>query len=305
MRESKSEIKVRKDGTVRDGCVQIAKVERRGKVWEALTPHGKPYFEEDRPAFRTRKAAVEAIEAEEERRAEERRIQRARWLEERERKEAAAREEAKDPRCVERYVERILAAAPEGWTAEFLPGVYLYGRESYAQRGEASDGTGTVVLKSEAEELHWRLDRVNLKHGCGLADGAVNADGSTYYRTESGGWACFDRIGVDSSFYGGSAEDPAETVREELERIEKAREVSKKMVSVPKFGWRVHQDALEELRAKIQRGGSHSFSPRGFGTGKRISARRPAGRYGVTRLPAETAEFFGVPVLWSEDFDCD
>lgn len=74
------------------------------------------------------------------------------------------------------------------------------------------------------------------------------------------------------------------------------------MVSIPGFGFRIHQDNLEAVKKKIQNSGPHTFTPSGFGTGHILSTR--GSRYSKP-MPAETAKFFGVPVLYDETFDHD
>jgi hypothetical protein len=134
----------------------------------------------------------------------------------------------------------------------------------------------------------------------------VSCSGHTCYKSEAGHWLSFDRRGVEDSFYLGDYGTPlaefSKVFQEQLIRIEKSKETSKKMLKIPGFGFSVHQDQLEELKKKLRSGGSHTFTPAGFGTGHIVSTRR--GRYG-TKLPAETAKFFGVPELYDETFDHD
>lgn len=310
---------VKKDGTVKvDGNV-VGTVEKtdagKWRVSQVKTVCLEKVEGSD--VFRTRKRAVEELlkirvlrKAERKARGEAKRRARKERI-------TLAREEGKNPLCLTLYAERIRDATPEGWTAEIYKDEHHYDRhtvERYSPNAENKyrqnahlNGAGTVILRSESAILIWRLSHVDLNDGWNLSHGAVAADGSTFFEEipGSGSWRTFDRRGIDSSFHAGSLEDPAETVTAELHRIEKARERGKKMISIPEFGWRVHADDLPELKRELAAGKSHSFTPAGFGTGYRVSIKRPPGRYGVKQLPNATAEFFGVPVLWAESLDCD
>ncbi len=134
----------------------------------------------------------------------------------------------------------------------------------------------------------------------------IAASGHTCYKNEAGSWLSFDRRGVEDSFYLGdyspSVEELPTVIQEQLERIAKSKETSKKMLSIPGFGFRIHQDNLEAVKKKLQTGGSHSFTPSGFGTGHVLRAKKT--RYSK-QLSAETAAFFGVPAIYDETFDHD
>lgn len=134
----------------------------------------------------------------------------------------------------------------------------------------------------------------------------LDCSGHTVFKTEKGGWATFDRRGVEDSFYlgsyGDSPADVSRVIQEQLVKIEASKETSKKMVTIPGFGYSVHQDQLESLKKKLASGQSHSFTPSGFGTGHRVSTKKS--RY-ATKMPAETAKFFGVTALYDETFDHD
>jgi hypothetical protein len=134
----------------------------------------------------------------------------------------------------------------------------------------------------------------------------LDCNGHTAFKTETGWWATFDRRGIEDSFYlGNYGDSPAEVsrvIQEQLVKIEASKETSKKMVKIPGFGYSVHQDQLEALKKKLASGQSHNFMPSGMGTGHRVSTKRS--RY-ATKMPAETAKFFGVTALYDETFDHD
>lgn len=133
----------------------------------------------------------------------------------------------------------------------------------------------------------------------------LSCNGHTCYKTDTG-WKTFDRRGVGDSFYIGDNVEPvadvSRVIQEQIERIAVAKELTKQMVSIPGFGYSIHKDKLEEVKKKIQRGGSHTFTPSGFGTGHIVSTCQS--RY-ATRMPAETAAFFGVSALYDQTFDHD
>jgi len=134
----------------------------------------------------------------------------------------------------------------------------------------------------------------------------LDCSGHTVFKTERGGWSTFDRRGIEDSFYLGNYSDPpadvSRVIQEQLAKIAVSKETSKKMVKIPGFGYSVHQDELEALKKKLAMGRSHSFTPAGMGTGHRLSTK--PSRF-ATKMPFETAEFFGVVALYDETFDHD
>lgn len=164
-------------------------------------------------------------------------------------------------------------------------------------------GIAIAMNISHLPEQRWKAGK---KAPLKYVVGEISVNGHTCYKAADGGWRTFDRRGVEDSFYlGGWSDEPidvSKTLKEQLERIEKAKETSKKMVKIPGFGYSIHQDNLDAVKKKIQSGGSHTFTPAGFGTGHVLSTRRS--RWGKL-MPAETAKFFGVPALYDEQFDHD
>jgi len=170
-----------------------------------------------------------------------------------------------------------------------------------------NEATGIVIscCISREPEMHarWSKDKKPKRLP---TKPVLSASGHTAFKAESGSWRSFDRRGVSDSFYlgayGDTAGDIERVIQEQVDLVAKSRERSKHMVSIPGFGYSVHQDQLEEVRKRIQGGGTQTFTPGGFGTGHRLSTRRS--RYSK-QMPAETAAFFGVPALYDDTFDHD
>jgi hypothetical protein len=169
----------------------------------------------------------------------------------------------------------------------------------------AADGIKIALNVSQTPEMHREVKRGprGAHLGWKRAVPTVSASGHTCYKTEKGFWVSFDARGVSDSFYV-SAYSPMTptTITEQVERVTKSRERSKGMLQIPGFGYSVHKDDFEAMKKRLQDGGSQTFTPRGFGTGHRVSTR--PSRY-ATQLSAETAQFFGVPALYDETFDHD
>jgi hypothetical protein len=320
----RANLKVDREGAVSDKTAQrsgpgrrtvrvIAYVEKRGKKWALLTP-GKELRED---GFRTRKAALDALPGILD--CEEREWQRRRRAEKRarEKKAAAAIADQELGKCVLRYAERIRAAAPEGWTVEVEKNASRYGLSDWEvqrynpeetdkyKRNNRLRGCVSITLRSEKEVLIFRLAKTKEDDTYDLSHyGSARAIGSTHFiGARTGSWCTFDRRGIDDSFYTGSATDPAEVVREQLERIAKCREASVHYISIPGWRYNIHKDQLSEVKETLKQGGSHLFTPHGMGTAHRISIR-PTCSY-ASRLPAQTAKFFDAPVLYAETLDWD
>jgi hypothetical protein len=137
------------------------------------------------------------------------------------------------------------------------------------------------------------------------AKALISGSGHTLYKNADGQWRTFDRRGVDDSFYLGAYgdNDVNTVVQQQIERIANAKERLKQMLSIPGFGFSIHQDSYGPVKKKLQQGGTHTFTPSGFGIGHRISTNR---RTSYSKpLPQETADFFDVKQLWDEQFDHD
>lgn len=138
--------------------------------------------------------------------------------------------------------------------------------------------------------------------------------GRTDFET-SAGWRTFDRTGVESSFYwkpwdykGAEKVDMKKVFADQLRRIAERRDYAKTAVKVPEIGYTVAPGSIPELKARLRKSGSISFTPSGFGTGYCVTRRRPspsAMRYGAKRAGKELEKFFGHSPLFIETMDCD
>lgn len=132
------------------------------------------------------------------------------------------------------------------------------------------------------------------------------ANGHTYWHSERGGfWASFDRYGVEDSFYvmhDTTLDELRAILMEQVARVAKAREVSARSIDVPGLPYSVTPEGKQQIAEKLQKGSSHTWHPRGFGTARRISTRRERES---TPLPEETAAFFGVEQLWMHSYEMD
>lgn len=207
--------------------------------------------------------------------------------------------------AVRSFIESI--EAPEGFTKTI-------GRGGHSGLQVWRDGSNSTWVLLEGDDIKICLEvddqpydryKGGKKIPCRNTIEDLQVRGHTCFKTDKF-WSTFDRLGVEDSFYlGGYGEpcsDVAKVIAAQIERVARHHETSKKMVSIPGFGWKVHQDSLEDMKKKFKAGGSHRFTPSGFSTGHIVSARRT--RYSKPMKP-ETAQFFGVPALYVETFDHD
>jgi hypothetical protein len=188
---------------------------------------------------------------------------------------------------VTKFLEEI--AVPEGFTKTFCEEDYSWGREKILHPA--------VKLEKGTEiEIKIVITDPNGSWACG--------SGHTSFSTKLGR-RTFDRRGVEDSFYV-DKDDTVEKVNEKVRRqIEKVAESVSRMArsqAIPVLGFTVTPEALEEIKAKLAKGKSHTFTPSGFGTGYVISKKRS--RFARHCDPAINA-FFGVGALYFETLDCD
>lgn len=122
-------------------------------------------------------------------------------------------------------------------------------------------------------------------------------------------WLCFDRRGIEDSFYhlplwdGDDVPDVNAIVAEQLERIENYKKEFETVLQVPGLPFTVTPKRLAELKKRLQSNNSITFTPSGFGIGY-VLARRRTDR-NDKRATAATSDFFGVPTLFISTFDTD
>lgn len=124
--------------------------------------------------------------------------------------------------------------------------------------------------------------------------------------TSDRGPRSFDRTGVEDSFYlrpGDGVEDVQKILEQQIERVAEARARLKTMEPVPGLGWLLDAAGKARVVELLRAGKSHTFTPSGFGTGYRVSARRSVAH--MRRAKPETEAYFGVGPLWLESIDCD
>jgi hypothetical protein len=168
---------------------------------------------------------------------------------------------------------------PEGFTTEW--------RENYD-----FSGTTVFVMKKDDIEFIFRS----------------GGPGTCKFKIGDG-WRTFDRRGVDDSFYWkplykGHEVNLEETFEELFKRIAKSREFSLTAINVPEIGHSVSPERLTTLKGELNKKGSISFYPSGFGTGYNIT-KKTTRRFGVKRATKALEDFFGVAPLFIETFDCD
>ena len=176
-----------------------------------------------------------------------------------------------------KYMKQI--AIPEGFTANMI---------TVKENGNIPS-TDIFIVKSDTVEI--KFDQTGSGHTSFLHDGH---------------WLCFDRRGVEDSFYwmdwNDKPEDCNAILAEQLEEITKSIEYMKKSISIPGIPFSTTKEKLVEQKKKLQQGGIVTFFPSGFGTGYRISTHGMAMGKPASK---EMKNFFGVDKLCIVSFDAD
>lgn len=191
---------------------------------------------------------------------------------------------------VERFIEQL--AVPEGFTK-------TRGTEDYSWGKEKILHPSVTLSKGTEIEIKIVLSSPDAEY--------IRGSGHTSFDTKLGR-RTFDRRGVDDSFYVDDV-DTVETVNEKVKRqIEKVAESVSRLarsMSVPKWGFSVTPEQLDEIKAKLNKGQSHTFTPAGFGTGYVISKPGRKRNRWAKPAPQEIVDFFGVGRLEYDTLDCD
>lgn len=153
----------------------------------------------------------------------------------------------------------------------------------------------TFTLKSITDDIKIEFDQ--------------SGSGHTSFKAENGNWRTFDRVGVDDSFYffhswSGKKEDCNQIVKEQLERIEKARAYQKTALQIPSIPFTVAPDELPAMKTRLKQMGYLTFMPAGFGTGYTVAQRRKSPTY-AQRASAALEQFLGCSPLFVSTFDAD
>jgi hypothetical protein len=145
---------------------------------------------------------------------------------------------------------------------------------------------------------------------CGGGVGTTNFDTKLGRRT-------FDRRGVDASFYWlphdyerkrgkrATKESLNAVIPEQLRRIAESRARFETAVPIPEIGHTIQPAELEKLRAELNRGGTRSFHPAGFGTGYVLTTAAKRARWAKPASAALTAFLNVKRAVYVETFDAD
>lgn len=195
---------------------------------------------------------------------------------------------------------RAVKARAEAWASQAkLPSGFTMtsGKRLYEVYDSADDPLAYTISGPDIQ-VSLSLGRDWDRKGKGLS-----FDGTTRFRNADGDWRSFDRRGVEGSFSGKDSEESlTDVVNREIERGRKRAEELKQYVDVPGTGFRVHQDSVPKIAAKLKAGGSHTFEPRGFGTAVTISSKRYADS---SPAPKELESMLGVTGLWMSQSERD
>lgn len=132
--------------------------------------------------------------------------------------------------------------------------------------------------------------------------------GRTEYRADAGAhWYSYDRIGVEASFYFKNKRNLVEVIAGEIVRacegIVRARVPR---TPVPGLGWSLTAERRQQLTQQLHFAGWIELRPSGFGTGYRISTRRPSRDTRYDPQPhADLAAYFGASCVFLRTIDCD
>ena len=185
-----------------------------------------------------------------------------------------------------KHVKSIVV--PEGFTASTEVERW-FGNAAYNPQ------TQVFVLKSDTIEL--RFDQTG--------------GGHTLFTDGKGHKLCFDRRGVEDSFYhlpmwegDDTVYDLNAIVAEQLERVAEYLKVADTFIQVPDLPFTVTPERLVELKKQLKTREQITFMPSGFGTGYIVSYGTKH-RSGTKRATQATEKFFGVTPLYISTFDAD
>jgi len=134
----------------------------------------------------------------------------------------------------------------------------------------------------------------------------VEVGGHLLYRL-AGSWFTFTRHGIDcGSFDYDETTSPVAVVEEQSRRAIDTRDRRAAMVpvpGVPGLSPRIPEARIATDRALIEGGGAVTFRPGGFGTGYRVTRRRPHRH--AHPAPEALCVFYGFESLWLDPMDCD
>lgn len=201
------------------------------------------------------------------------------------------------------YLKRVRAAAPDGFeVTEGVGWMASFGHLEHAPHKKSKERW--MRLKSDDVDLIFNATLIG-KDGSAFCDekAKVDVSGHTCYKAGASWWSK-SRRGIDDSFYTTDLTDPTEVVGEQIALIEKSREHTAALVSVPGLnGITIHPKRKREVEELLRRGKTASLTPAGFGTGYQLSTRGRSPWGSIA--PAETRRFFNVGTLYVQTFDYD
>jgi hypothetical protein len=205
-----------------------------------------------------------------------------------------AKKAVKQNKAVMRCIEAI--PTPEGFT-KTVNGGYHDGTTPWWD--EQCRDTINVVLQGAEVRLVFNLR--SKKRNAWPKGELASIMGHTLYE-RGGHWHNLSRRGIEDSFYATDKDDLNAIVEREIKRALEAKKAAADFVAIPGFGWSINKSRIENVRAKLRKGQSHTFAPHGMGTANALSTRRSSFARPASK---ETNDFFGVGPLWITNIDWD
>lgn len=182
----------------------------------------------------------------------------------------------------EKHVKKI--KVPKGFTADM----------ETEQRGWNNHPIPTLVYVLKGNGMEIRFDQTGSGH--------------TLF-THEGKQLCFDRYGVEDSFYHLPFGDWDKErynlntiVKEQIKRVEEYLKYTKTALQVPGIPHTVSPEAKVKLIERLKKNGQISFQPSGFGTGYIVTKNMVRGS---KLAPKAMATFFGFDKLFISTVEMD
>lgn len=204
---------------------------------------------------------------------------------------------------LEPFIKRM--ATPEGFTRTDGKGHYIHDGNYVWNDSEASKTYRYVTFtKKEIPGI-----RITINYDTKPAGDYSMASGHVSFQDPTNGnaWFCFDRRGIEDSFYIDKRDmDKLDVIiKEQLQRIEGRLAMSKATgprIPVPGTEFAITQARKDEITASLRMHKLVALTPSGFGTGLTLTVR-PQGPW--SRRQPELEKFFGVSSIYGTTFDHD
>lgn len=201
-------------------------------------------------------------------------------------------------------IEKAVAAMDvpgPGWKKSVHPSAWATVVQGNVRAGHEYNSEVTTVVFEGPDDI------ILVAHV--TAGNKIGVDGTTHYKGAKW-WSNFDRFGVESSFYVDDINDWPMVAKEQIERVAKAREISKRaadekwptMTPVP---IQASPEKVDYIKKMLKERKVWSWQPSGFGTGYRFWVNKPKREFRVLLVPKETAEVLGFKTLWYTEFEAD